>query len=136
MGKTFESSYNVCSFWSGLSYHASCSLAYWGSFVGLGICIVLSGKAFKTKSGKGTLLTKFIQNFSENTLSSYSLVSFYSILAKSFCPNLMELDTPMVFWQSVVGAKLVLAIIAFKRQVLFFTAIRTIKLHKIIKNSY
>lgn len=136
MDKTFNSSNNVCGFWHSLSYYASCLLAYWRSFVGFGICIVLSGKDFQTKSRKGTLLiTEFIQNFSENALSSYSFISFYTILAKSFCSNLMEFNTSMVFWQSVVCAELVFTVIAFKRQVLLFSTICTIKLHTIIKNS-
>ena len=136
MDKTFNSSNNVCGFWHSLSYNASCSLAYWGSFVGLGICIILSGKTFQTKSRKGTLLiTEFIQNFFENALTPNSLISFYTILAKSFCSNLMEFNASMVFWQSVVCAELVFTIIAFKRQFLLFSTICTIKLHRIIKNS-
>ena len=136
MDKTFNSSNNVCGFWHSLSYNAGCSLAYWRSFVGFGICVVLSGKDFQTKSRKGTLLTtEFIQNFSENALSSYSFISFYTILAKSFCSNLMKFNAPVVFWQSVVSTELVFTVIAFKRQVLLFSTICTIKLHTIIKNS-
>src|SRR5690349_9408502 len=90
MDKTFESSNNVCRIWHSLSYNAGCSLAYWGSFIGLGVCIVLSGKTFQTKSRKSTLLiTKFIQNFFENTLTSNSLISLYTILTKFFCSDLM-----------------------------------------------
>lgn len=130
MDKTFNSSNNVCSFWHSLSYNASCSLAYRRSFVGFSICIILSSKTFQTKSRKGTLLiTEFIQNFSENTLAPNSFVSFYTILTKSFCSNLMEFNTSVVLWQSVVGAELVLTVITLKRQVLPFSAICTIKLH-------
>src|SRR5689334_14890957 len=118
MGKTFESSNNVCRIWHSLSYNASRTLAYWGSFVGLGVCIILSGKTFKTKSRKGTLLiAKFIQNFFENTLTSNSFISLYTILPKFFCSDLMQLDTSMCLWQSVFGAEFVFTIIAFKRQI-------------------
>src|SRR2546429_5318865 len=90
MDKTFNSGNNVCGFWHSLSYNANCPLAYWRSFVGSGICIILSGKTFQTKSRKGTLLiTKFIQDSFENGLTSNSLISFYAILAKSFCSDLM-----------------------------------------------
>ena len=137
MDKAFESSNNVCRIWHSLSYNASCPLAYWGSLVGFGICIILSGKTFQTKSRKGTLLiTKFVQNFFENTLTTNSLISFYTILAKSFCSNLVKFNTPVSLWQSVVGAEFVFTVIAFKRQVLLFTTICTVKLfHTIIKNS-
>ena len=138
MDKTFNSSNNVCGVWYCLSYNANSSLAYWGSFVGLGICIILSGKTFQTKSRKSTLLiAKFIQNSFENALTSNSLITFYAILAKSFCSDLMELDASVCFWQSVVSTKFVFTVIAFKRQVLFFATICTVKFfHRIIKNSY
>ena len=136
MDKTFNSSNNVCGFWHSLSYYASCSVAYWRSFVGFGICVVLSGKDFQTKSRKGTLLiTKFIQNSFENALTSNSLIALYTILAKSFCSDLMEFNTSMGLWQSVISAEFVFTVIAFKRQVLLFSTICTIKLHTIIKNS-
>ena len=137
MDKTNNSSNNVCGLWHSLSYNASCPLAYSRSFDSFGICIILSGKTFQTKSRKGTLLiTKFVQNFFENALTSDSLIPFYITLTKSFCSNLVEFNTSMSFWQSVVGAEFVFTIIAFKRQILFFTAICTVKLfHRIIKSS-
>jgi len=61
MGETFDSSNNVCGF---CIVYLTMQVAHWltgGVFVGFGICIILSGKTFKTKSRKGTLLiTKFV----------------------------------------------------------------------------
>ena|SRR5438445_10108179 len=136
MDKTFNSSNNVCGLWGCIPYNASCPLAYWSSFVGSGICLILSGKALQAKPGKGTILiTESVQNFSKDTLATNSLVSLYTILSKSFCSDLVEFHTSVVLWQSVVSAELVLTVIALKRQVLLFSTICTIKLHIIIKNS-
>jgi len=63
-------------------------VAHWltgGVLLALAFALFYSGKTFKLKSRKGTLLiTKFVQNFFENALTPNPLISLYTILAKSF----------------------------------------------------
>jgi len=116
-------------------HHFDCStLAYCNSSFSTSSCIVLSSKSCQDKTRAVYLLiSKSAKNLPEKAWSSNSFISHYALLAKSFCSYLTELDTPVFFWESVVCTEFVFAVIAFKRQILLFSTIRTIKFHKIIR---
>jgi len=69
------------------------------------------------------LSSKLFENI---ILSTSAFLSYNLALSKPLCPYYMQFNTSMVFWQSMLRAKLVFAIIALKRQIDLETTIITL----------
>src|SRR5207245_11121743 len=95
--KVFDTSCIVCGVWNNISYSKCWSVANRYRSTGTSNSTVLSGKSFKTKPGKSSILTEFPKDSFEKTLSSYPLSSLNLVFTKFFCSYLVKLHTSVIF---------------------------------------